>query len=139
MSYIYKISVGVDMLGSTPSNIKTDYSMKVYKHKIQKETDLNYILLGRNERVKKQSIGIIQDGHLTLNTRCIRFDVWLIDKEDIKKYKSKMILKIRDKISILRNELQILEDAMKNEMKMYLDDRSKIDEIEKFEVTEDMF
>jgi chromatin remodeling complex protein RSC6 len=139
MDYIYKVSVGVDMLFGKENVTKTEFSIKIWKYKIKNETNLNYILVGESERVKKDEICKIKDGLLKNSTRNIRYFVWLIDNNDISIYKTKIIDQIYNTINNYKNQLNILETAMSGEIKVQFDDRSSYDEIEKPEITSDMF
>lgn len=134
MDFVYKVLVGVDIFGRS-----SNYSMRIWKYKIKSETNLNYIVWGEREGVKKKEIGQIQEGNLQNSSRNIRYMVWLINQEDIKNYKEQMILKIKETINTYRNQLQQLEDMMDTKIKIMMDDRSNIDDIPKYEITEDMF
>ena len=138
--FIYSISVGVDSIGSRVGNIKSDYSMRVEKYKIKSETNYNYVLYDRSQRVKKSDYEKVREGLLYNNSKNVRFVIWTKDKEKIKVYKEELIQKITDTINNYRNELKILEDAMNKEIEISFRDNS-LDEYKRYEgkITEDMF
>ena len=114
--FIYSISVGVDSIGSRVGDIKSDYSMRIEKYKIKSETNSNYILYDRSQRVKKSDYEKARESLLYNNSKNVRFVIWTKDKEKIKVYKEELIKKITDTINAYRNELKILEDAMNGEI-----------------------
>jgi len=138
--FIYGISVGVDSIGSRAGNIKSDYSMRIEKYKIKSETNSNYVLYDRSQRVKKSDYEKVREGLLYNNSKNVRFVIWTKDKEKIKVYKEELIQKITDTINNYRNELKILEDAMNKEIEISFRDNS-LDEYKRYEgkITEDMF
>jgi len=73
--FIYSIFVGVDMLRSRIGLeiIKTDYSMRVEKYKIKSETNYNYVLYDRSQRVKKSDYEKVREGLLRNSSRYIGF------------------------------------------------------------------
>ena len=121
--FIYSIFVGVDMLRSRIGLeiIKTDYSMRVEKYKIKSETNSNYVLYDRSQRVKKSDYEKVREGLLRNSSRYIGFVIWTKDKEKIEVYKEELIQKITDTINAYRNELKILEDAMNGEIEVSLE------------------
>jgi len=139
--FIYSISVSVDMIGQKigSENIKSQYLMRVEKYKIKSETNFNYALYNRTQRVKKE-YEIIKEGWTRNSSRCIGFIIWTKDKEKIKVYKEMLIQKIIDTINIYRNELNILESAMNEEIEVSFRDNS-LDEYKRYEgkIAEDMF
>jgi len=140
--FIYSISVSVDMIGQKigSENIKSQYLMRVEKYKIKSETNFNYALYNRTQRVKKSEYEIIKEGWTRNSSRCIGFIIWTKDKEKIKVYKEMLIQKIIDTINIYRNELNILESAMNEEIEVSFRDNS-LDEYKRYEgkIAEDMF
>jgi len=140
--FIYSISVSVDMIGQKigSENIKSQYLMRVEKYKIKSETNFNYVLYNRTQRVKKSEYEIIKEGWTRNSSRCIGFIIWTKDKEKIKVYKEMLIQKIIDTINIYRNELNILESAMNEEIEVSFRDNS-LDEYKRYEgkIAEDMF
>jgi len=140
--FIYSIFVGVDMLRSRIGLeiIKTDYSMRVEKYKIKSETNSNYVLYDRSQRVKKSDYEKVREGLLRNSSRYIGFVIWTKDKEKIKVYKEELIRKITDTINTYKNELKILEDAMNGEIEVSFRDNS-LDEykIYKGKIAEDIF
>ena len=140
--FIYSISVSVDMIGQKigSENIKSQYLMRVEKYKIKSETNFNYVLYNITQRVKKSEYEIIKEGWTRNSSRCIGFIIWTKDKEKIKVYKEMLIQKIIDTINIYRNELNILESAMNEEIEVSFRDNS-LDEYKRYEgkIAEDMF
>jgi len=133
MSYIYKVSISVDMFGKIG-----DYSMRVFKHVIKSETNLNYILLGERYRVKKTEINIIREGLLINSSKHISYLVWILNEKDIVVYKDKIIDKIKETIELYRQQIQKLETLMENNLKITIHDETKLDEPIRTEITEDM-
>jgi len=140
--FIYSVSVSVDMIGYKigSKNIKTDYSMRVEKYKIKSETNSNYVLYDRTQRVKKEEYEKIREGWLRNSSRNIGFIIWTKDKEKIRLYEEMLIQKITDTINTYRNELKILESAMNGEIEVSFRDNS-LDEYKRYEgkIAEDMF
>jgi len=138
--FIYSISVGVDSIGSRVGDIKSDYSMRIEKYKIKSETNSNYILYDRSQRVKKSDYEKARESLLYNNSKNVRFVIWTKDKEKIKVYKEELIKKITDTINAYRNELKILEDAMNGEIEVEFRDNS-LDEYKRYKgkIAEDMF
>jgi len=140
--FIYSVSISVDMIGSRieSKNIKTNYSMRVKKYKIKSETNSNYVLYNRTQRVKKDDYEKFREGLLRNSSRNIGFIIWTKDKEKIRIYKEMLTQKITDTIDTYRNELKILENAMNGEIEVEFNDNS-LDEDKRYKgkIAEDMF
>jgi len=120
MNYIYKIAVEV--------NIFSNFVIRIFKYAIKNETEQSYTLLN-NESLKvwKTEINNIQEGLVNKGTENIDYFIWVLDKNDILKYKDKMIEKIRETIKIHKQQIQIIERKIEdNKIKFYIHDKDGI-------------